>query len=88
MCFRIMERQAMTRKVERRCGTCKFLRMTPEKAGRRVVRKDGAYLCTFVPAWPPLPTSITEHINYRLPAPSFMCGYHGTKCPVWEAHKP
>lgn len=62
--------------TEQRCGTCKWLRVTPDKDGRRVVRKANAYLCTFEPMWPPLP----DHIWYMEPM-------QGTECPVWTEFK-
>jgi hypothetical protein len=71
---------------DRRCGTCKFLQVPPDSAGRRVVR-DRNYLCTFKPDWPQLPTSITGRVNFCLPTPLYVAGAQGSQCPVWEAHR-
>lgn len=73
--------------AERRCGTCRFLRVDPDKAGRRVVRKDRAYRCQFEIAWPPLPVSVTRAYGFRLPNPQHqgMFGDMGDDCPTWEA---
>lgn len=72
---------------ERRCGTCKFLRVTPDKSGRRVVRKANTYLCIFQPVWPPLPDSMTKSGQIPVPTPWYMDSTQGTECPVWEEYK-
>jgi hypothetical protein len=73
--------------TDRRCGTCKWLRVTPDKAGRRVVRKENSYLCLFEVKWPALPDSITRSYSFRLPTGWYMCGDQGTECPTWEEFK-
>jgi hypothetical protein len=80
----------MAKEIERRCGTCRFLRVGLNKAGNRIVRHDGTYLCTFKVEWPPLPSSITNKLAARreeMPTPWFMEAAFGTNCPVWEALK-
>ena len=73
--------------TDRRCGTCRWLRVEPDKNGRRVVRRDKIYRCLFEPAWPPLPAAITKSYGFRLPVAIVqgMCGDEGKDCPTWEA---
>lgn len=79
--------------TDRRCGTCKYLHVAPDKAGRRVVRKDGAYRCTFEPGFLVLPDSLTERSSgwsgtrFKLPTAGYMEGTEGIECPVWEELK-
>ena len=70
---------------ERRCGTCRFLHVPPDKSGQRVVRPYRGYECRFVVPAQPLPDSVTRVYGYRTPTQElWMEPTDGTKCPVWE----
>lgn len=73
--------------TDKRCGTCKWLRVAPDKAGRRIPRKGKSYLCEFQVEWPLLPVSIRAFAIAKLPTPGFVESDDGILCPVWEAHK-
>ena len=70
------------------CKTCKWLEVKPDKIGRRIVRKDRAYRCTYVVPIFRLPDSITSSFSYRDPFRQFgrshMAGDMGTECPTWK----
>lgn len=71
--------------TQKRCGTCRWLRVPLNKGGRAVVRHDKAYYCTFEPVWPPLPDSITmQNRGFQTPSRIYMEGHYGTNCPTWE----
>lgn len=70
--------------TEWRCGTCKWLRVAPDKTGRRVVLDTNVYLCTFEPVWPPLPDSITSRFWLKFPTAGYMRPDQGAQCPMWE----
>jgi hypothetical protein len=70
------------------CKTCRHLAVQPNAAGKRVVRRDGAYLCTApLPEMPNLPASVTEAYGWTdlsMRHRSYMTGDRGTNCPTWE----
>jgi hypothetical protein len=66
------------------CKTCEYLVVHLDKAGRRVVRKDFAYRCSF-DIWSilaQLPDS--SRVSRTTAAASSMCGDQGTECPCWK----
>lgn len=77
---------------EKKCKTCEFLAVRPDKAGRIVVRSSLVYQCAFpLPEEPVLPECITRNCGYpgweRLLHRRWMTGDDGTDCPCWEARK-
>jgi hypothetical protein len=71
------------------CRTCKHLDVPIDKAGRRVVRKDRAYLCVIDLEPPRLPDSVTRGwtwypIQLAKTQRKGMCGEEGTNCPCYE----
>ncbi len=70
------------------CGTCKHLDVPLDKAGRRVVQKDRAYLCGIDLGPPRLPDSVTKAFSCHIPLSKThrkgMCGEEGTNCPCYE----
>lgn len=67
------------------CKTCRFLHVLPDARGRRVVRSQNAYPCTYTVPVVALPDSITRYHSY---APigsnrSWMQSDDGKECPVW-----
>lgn len=49
------------------CKTCKWLEVEPNKAGKRVVRKDKAYQCGVPIPRPRLPTSVLKAYDSGYP---------------------
>jgi hypothetical protein len=78
----------MTKVPASRCGNCRFLRVAPDRSGRRVVRKANAYSCTFpLPEMPALPESLTRAHGFRpytKQGRSSMTPDDGANCPTWE----
>ena len=78
----------MAKTIERKCKTCRFLKVPPNRAGRRVVRNDAPYLCNFpVPDIAPLPDSLTDSPWFRgldTIKRKSMVGDEGTSCPTWQ----
>lgn len=68
------------------CRTCKWLRVPPDKSGRRIPRKDKCYLCEAPLPEPVLPVSITGAYDWKWP-PSrrFMQPADGEGCPLFTA---
>jgi hypothetical protein len=66
------------------CRTCKWLRVAPDKAGRRIPRKDKCYFCEAPLPEPALPLSVTTYHGWRWPPPrNFMSPDDGEDCPVF-----
>lgn len=49
------------------CKTCKWLKVEPNKGGKRVVRKDKAYQCGVPIERPHFPTSVLRVYNFTWP---------------------
>lgn len=85
----------MPKPVERRCGTCRFLDIPPDSAGRRRALKNHAYDCFFEPPKPTLPASIWTALTFKMRVdagqvlwPRFrMFPVSGRDCPTWEVRK-
>ncbi len=72
------------------CRTCVHLIVEPDKAGRRVVRKQQAYRCGApVPdILPLLPHSITKAYGWAAPSDRskrWVCPDDGRGCPLYTA---
>jgi hypothetical protein len=71
------------------CRNCTFLRVPPDKDGRRRPRKDKAYTCTIDAPVPVLPTSITKSYGFRWPpSRDYMTPDDGERCPCWVEFVP
>jgi hypothetical protein len=67
--------------MDRCCKTCRWLKVEPDAAGRRVVRKGRAYPCEWpLPEMPALAASLRVGSHYRI----YMEPGDGGNCPVWE----
>jgi len=68
------------------CRDCVFLaRPKPDKAGRVVFRKDGAYRCLCVPHLPVLPDSMTLAYDFKWPpSQKYMAAEDGKDCPCFR----
>jgi len=72
---------------DRRCGTCKHLRILPDADGKVRVQKDRSYYCTIEVEWPPpsLPSSVVLAYSFPKQQPIYhMQSSQGAKCPTWE----
>lgn len=76
------------------CGKCKWLNVTPNKAGRIVVLKSRAYRCLApIPPLPPLPACIRVNAGYGIndlkwpPSASYMSAKDGEGCQLFEARE-
>ena len=78
--------------MEQRCGNCQFLKVWPDRSGRRVVRKANAYPCTApVPKMPKLADSITRASGYtpfERMTRNCMEPTDGQNCAVWVQYVP
>lgn len=71
---------------EKCCGTCRFLAVLPDAAGRTVVRPRCVYQCTAIVSLSPLPDSVTHCYGYsQAIGRRLMCGDEGSTCPTYEA---
>ena len=79
---------------DRRCGTCRFLIVPLDKAGRRVVRTESAYACELgmklaalerAGASSPFP-AVPSCVTIRVSA-TYMDPTGGKTCPTWEQFK-
>lgn len=67
------------------CRNCQFLGVTPNAAGKRVVRKGYAYPCTVPVEMPPLPDSITKAYGFHWPpSRSHVEPDDGANCPTFQ----
>lgn len=73
------------------CKTCRWLKVEPDAAGRRVVRASRAYRCEWpAPPLPALPQSLTRRFvgddgdPWGIERRSYMEPADGRNCPVWE----
>lgn len=73
------------------CGTCQWLGVISDKAGKRVVRDHFTYPCEFpLPEMPALPDSITTAYGYVVltnRAKRDMAPNDGQHCPVFKPIK-
>ena len=68
------------------CKTCKYLRVKPDKLGRRVVRKNESYLCDAPLPTLKIPDSIRLSWQFKWPPDRrYMQGVEGNECDTWEA---
>ena len=68
------------------CKTCRYLRVKPDKLGRRMVRKTEVYPCDAPLPTPKLPDSIKQTWQFKWPpARRSMRGVDGSECETWEA---
>lgn len=66
------------------CKTCRWLDVSPDKRGRRIVRQAVSYECNFpIAPLPPLPESAFFKDRWP-PARSWMEGQDGRSCATWE----
>ena len=71
-------------RAKQRCGTCKWLAVPADKAGRRIPRTGHVYRCVFPIIMPALPDSVTRDHGFRALAPVMhMEPSNGTTCPTW-----
>ena len=68
------------------CRDCEFLDVAPDKAGRRVVRRQLTYPCTFPVPDVVLPDSVTRYHGFQWPPGRMhMCGSEdGANCPCYK----
>lgn len=68
------------------CKTCKWLEVEPNKAGKRVVRRDKVYQCLVPIPRPILPTSVTRAYDFSWPPPRTWLtkDMWGEVCLLWE----
>ncbi len=67
------------------CRTCKWLNVEPNKAGRRVARKDITYPCTVPIEKPRLPDSVRQYARHWPPPRSYMGPNDGQDCPCYAS---
>ncbi len=76
----------MGKVVKRRCGTCEFLAVPPDKDGKKRVRKNFGYPCVFDISDPTLPASVTDAQGWNWPPHrQYMTPERGENCVTWEA---
>lgn len=68
------------------CKTCKWLEVEPNKAGKRVVRKDRVYQCGVPIERPRLPTSVLKAYGFRWPPSKtwLPSGLRDEVCLLWK----
>lgn len=76
---------------DRRCGTCRFLEVPADKAGRVIARRDYGYRCFApMPPLPPVPDCLAHEVEWWGSAISHhirrarMGKDDGGSCPAWE----
>jgi hypothetical protein len=69
---------------EQSCRSCRFLRVAPNKAGKRVPRAGNSYCCMYEPQRPLLPDAMTATYGFKWPpTKTFMEPHQGTSCPCY-----
>lgn len=64
------------------CKTCRFLQITLNSTGNRVVREQNSYNCTCpIPELPPMPESTIMHFSWNRQR---IMPDEGENCPAWE----
>ncbi len=66
------------------CKTCRWLVISLDKAGRRVVRKDRMYRCAAPLPEVKLPLSVAKYFSFNWPPRRTMVSGNWENCPCWE----
>ena len=78
----------MTKTIERKCKTCRFLKVPPNRAGVRVVRQYATFHCDApLPESVNIPDSVTKgpwYTPFETAPRRRMTGKDGTTCPAWQ----
>lgn len=68
------------------CRSCIWLKVAPDKAGRRAPRKDKSYLCEAPVPDVVMPLSITRRYDWRWPpSRNYMAPDEGAGCPTFKS---
>jgi hypothetical protein len=69
------------------CRKCKWLKVWPNAAGKKIARRGNVYPCMFEPAMPVLPASITQRGGFRWPPDKgYVAPDDGAECPTFESN--
>ncbi len=71
------------------CRSCKWLDVKPDKAGRRRIYRDNAYVCTVPISQPILPTSVLENRDFQWPPQRtyMFASIMDRVCLLWEKYQ-